>query len=409
MIRPALLTLALTALFLPVAAQAAKGDDPVCLGHKDCEQAVLWRGAKGERLIQATFGDKAAASLCEGTELKGSASRLLLQSGGKTALIESFCPDGYGASGVGEDSLSVEGDALVLSRNGGAGDRWAESRTFLLPQLGLWKRNGMSFWAGEPNEWINEVDYDHAQRRFLSTDTVPARVAGVKGEEPQTRQALLIPKIAQAGRFDWRRQALGSCSLMIDGQQSGFRIHGDGQGASFKVLQIGEDRLLVEISDPYWVKNGKKPIYADHLELWLGPRVSRYDREEGFEKADKALTQWSISPFDGSVSLLRGQAERPVTAEAAAGEGGRRRVLIALPPSSEMLTLVYSDSDAGTRQDRLIATSQLKFGRSFSLGAALAIDMPGPGGEACAPGKNQRLDYRFGEGVPFALWQRISR
>ena len=51
-----------------------------------------------------------------------------------------------------------------------------------------------------------------------------------------------------------------------------------------------------------------------------------------------------------------------------------------LPDEGSGLTVVYSDSDDGTRQKRLIATSNLEFGRTWTIGSVSPI---GPRRAAC--------------------------
>jgi hypothetical protein len=49
------------------------------------------------------------------------------------------------------------------------------------------------------------------------------------------------------------------------------------------------------------------------------------------------------------------------------------RFRIVLPGNPTSLTVVYSDSDDGVRQKRLIATSNLVFGRTWTVGSVTAI------------------------------------
>ncbi|MFC4158223.1 hypothetical protein [Chitinimonas lacunae] len=387
--------------------------DPVCLGRTDCTSTVLWRGRGGEQLIHAEFSAPKPLPWCEETEqsLKAPPAHLLLRAGRRVSVIETFCNTGHGASGIGEDGIEIVGDRLVLTRNGGAGDRWATGRTISLPQLRLLLSAHTSAWAGSEGEWMDEIHRDHRRLLLFDQRTVAADAAGAPDGEAKTRRALTVPRVGRIAAYDWRRHGLGNCALHIDGSArgdlaaGGFRIHGAGKGAEFRLLQLGDVGLVVEIRDPHWVRQGTEPLYADHLELWFGPKVSRYDREAGYQAADRALVQWSISPFDGSVAVLRGKPVTPIKAEAVALADGVRRVRIELPDETHF-TLVYSDSERGRRQDRLIATSELVFGRAYSLGHSESIDVyrPQGDGEACVL-VGDRLRYRFEAGVPFELWR----
>ena len=49
------------------------------------------------------------------------------------------------------------------------------------------------------------------------------------------------------------------------------------------------------------------------------------------------------------------------------------RFRIVMPKEGQGLTVVYSDSDDGAHQRRLIATSRLTFGRTWTIGAVTSI------------------------------------
>ena len=55
-------------------------------------------------------------------------------------------------------------------------------------------------------------------------------------------------------------------------------------------------------------------------------------------------------------------------------EGGAARLKITLPKGMAAITLVYSDSDDGKKQERLFATSMLVPGKVETLGALLEIN-----------------------------------
>jgi hypothetical protein len=172
----------------------------------------------------------------------------------------------------------------------------------------------------------------------------------------------------------WKTTGLGTCATLVDGVTAGFTIHG-GKGsaddASMRVVwaQDGGD-LFVEVDDDRLVGPGTSWVTDDHLELWLGQ-----DFPGGCPDAAQAR-QWGIRVTDGRVFPAFGNPDTNPKVEIARA-GNKVRVKISLPPADRerqklvepRVTLVYSDSDDGVSQERLIATSTLQHGKGWSLGS----------------------------------------
>jgi hypothetical protein len=138
-----------------------------------------------------------------------------------------------------------------------------------------------------------------------------------------------------------------------------------------RVVMSSGGVLFVEIVDDHLVPAAKSWVKADHLELWRA--VGEPYHPSGCFQPDpngKAL-QWGIG-LDGRVYKAHGEPAASPTVHAARTEKGAR-FRIVLPDEGKGLTVVYSDSDDGARQKRLIATSNLQFGLPWTIGGVTPI------------------------------------
>ena len=85
---------------------------------------------------------------------------------------------------------------------------------------------------------------------------------------------------------------------------------------------------------------------------------------------DAKALQWGIA-LDGQVYKAHGAPVASPTVRVTRTDGTRFRIV--LPDEGTGLTVVYSDSDDGARQKRLIATSKLEFGRTWTIGGVTTI------------------------------------
>jgi hypothetical protein len=183
----------------------------------------------------------------------------------------------------------------------------------------------------------------------------------------------------------------------VNGKATGFRVHGKqgkDEDSRFAVVATEADKqllLFVEIWDDRWV--GPEPgnsrerwLFDDHLELWLSGPVSY--SSHCTEKRDGAPEQWAIRITDGQVFPAMGATQGRPAVERVLGADGVARLRIALPAGKvhENIALVYSDSDDGKRQKRLIATSQVKLGWAASLGVLQFIS---PDAASCVVSRGQ--------------------
>jgi hypothetical protein len=132
-----------------------------------------------------------------------------------------------------------------------------------------------------------------------------------------------------------------------------------------RLLLSLEGELFVEIEDNRFVTGSASWVADDHLEIWSAPGDSCVD-----PKAKSQAAQWGIRAVDGKAFPGVGAtAGGPLTAEVEKN-GRAMRLKVVLPPKllTGRFSVVYSDSDDGVRQKRLIATSTLAFGKWWTFG-----------------------------------------
>jgi len=186
----------------------------------------------------------------------------------------------------------------------------------------------------------------------------------------------LVPEVRVNAAFlkeEWRTTSLGSCSLTIDGTaQRGHLIHGPpgiAEDATMRLVWLGKRTLLVEIDDDQWHDGERTWLYDDHLELWLSHAPS------ACVDAKAPLYQFGIRVTDGAVFHALGTKGTFPLVERVSVSPNRVRLKIFLPKPlpTDGFTVVYSDSDKGHRQDRLIGTSALKFRDAGTLGERFKV------------------------------------
>lgn len=345
------------------ATAAPTGDDPagaLCAGRAPC--AVAARHPAGGRLevVQLQLGPDPERG-CPREEWwrlgDGPPLRLL-----------ALCNDGYGASGVGEDSVEVKPGELIHSQYGGSAWRWSTTRRIGLSPHRLLREEQRSFHAAEPAREQTRA-LDAVEGRWTTEWTAGSCGSGAWLDLPVADRA---PPPALP---------LGSCAARATaaGPHLAHGAPGAAADAALWALLVGETTLIVDLADDTWVKApaaGGSWLHEDHVELWLSAEEpsATHDWECGPQKDGPGAVQWALR-LDGSVIPAHRAAGQPAPAArvVAGGPADRVRLQITLPAAPAGLTVVYSDSDDGRRQERLIATSALRFGDPRSLGAAVTL------------------------------------
>ena len=336
--------------------------------------------------------------------------RLIVHSHGKIRdhqLLSEQCNNGYGAAGVGEDSNAVDKEARTFSHSRSGGSAWRGDQGIVvgLDPLRVISVDESSFWTfdedatSKSSSWDNDTFEgseswsvpDCVERRKLKDAAArdAAAGAGTEHDTSTTYNALIVPRVDLPPAFvqeGWRSIALGNCSAFVDGDEHGFAIYG-GKGraadASLRAVISKDDFLFVEITDDRWTTGGKTWVKEDHIELWLAPPGivafdPNCDEPSGAEPPDLSR-QWGIRISDGQIFPGFGSPAPLTRVEVVrSGHTARARIPIAdwLKGHGEdaSLTVVYSDSDDGLRQKRLIATSQIERGHAISLGHVRSVD-----------------------------------
>lgn len=342
----------------------------VCAGRPGCSLAASWEaGADPDGLSlhvlkiglpEGSAGPSGVAQPCAPEEV------WLVRGDMPPAQLLHLCNDGYGASGVGEDAVSVGPNTLTHHRYGGSAWRWSETRVWQLAPLELVRTEQQSFHAAAPDRTSTTThDRRAGLRRTVWSTPVCGEPERAFDTVPDSGGAAVPPTVA-----------LHTCAAQADSAgERGFVVHGspgDAADARLWATLSGGRTLTVEVVDDLLVTRpqpGRSWLATDHLELWLDREPA--DRSMQWECDATTPTQWAIA-LDGSVRLARpGAVEGAVQARLVSpGPAGRTRLELALPEGVSALTVVYSDTDDGAGQERLIATSRLRHGDGTTLGAA---------------------------------------
>ncbi len=303
--------------------------------------------------------------------------------------ILSLCNDGYGASGVGEDDISIRPNRMTHGQQGGSAWRWNGGKTIQLSPLRVLSETSCSYHNVNIGYTATTWDWQRlagAVRWFPQAckDGDKRAVGNARPDWCDIGKA--THRHAPIPRFDGALAAgtqahLGSCASAFDESgPNGYVIFGTPRpvGADFRVLMISGNDLIVTVTDTAFVTGGASWLNDDHVELWLGQDHSGLSCNETKIK----LAQWAIG-LDGKVHRGAGDSASPpeVVTRSARTVGGRQQVTLhlRLPKLEEdqdhlrAVTVVYSKSEGG-KQARLTATSPIKRGDDNTLSSIYKID-----------------------------------
>ncbi|MBN1960975.1 MAG: hypothetical protein JW841_08510 [Deltaproteobacteria bacterium] len=288
----------------------------------------------------------------------------------QTQLLFVVCNDGYGAANLGEDSIKVNDGTITYSKSGGSAWRWDNEVTFNISSLEITHEVSSSFHTLSPNSSKTISDWNN----FIFSEQRQTPLCESLDEKQDTytklydTEALLIPIFQPSITWDMQTTSLGSCGVYIDSTgNNGFIIHGqpgETSDAYFFAMLTQKKELWLEVVDDHFINNASSWLYDDHFEIWLANKQDDLFCVNSKESPD----QWGIRAKDGKVFPGYGSPS-PLVVKEIYSTNDSVRMRIALPNSFDLITVVYSDSDDGKKQKRLIATSKLSFAKLATLGA----------------------------------------
>ena len=301
---------------------------------------------------------------------------------------ESRCE--YGVND-GEENIWVEPGRATFDITSGTAWHWRNKKVWALsPRVTLLISSHDEWNHFEWNEITEETDHVGGRTEVSwwaptcdQKDDDENEAAGPKSESDGHRY-LVIPRThGAAAEARWQTDVPGLRWLNLDASgKAGYIVHGQpGQPeeSRMRVGALSETTLLLDVQDDVLVPAAKRWIHADHLEIWgtdllpswseclaRGPRKGDTD-----EPTVGSAWQWGVM-LDGSIQAGVGRppaAPTVAVAEVTTTSWGKvRRFRIEMPPQVKGLSVLYSDSDDGTNQERILGTSRLRFKDPASLG-----------------------------------------
>lgn len=362
---------------VPSASAVVSRTRPPCEGEASC--TVVARtpaghdGGGAELFVVETEGARYSLDTQEPTTNPDESACLLrefwLERRGRWELTLTLCNDGYGASGVGDDAVQVRDNLLVHEQMGGSAWRWSTHREYQLYPRKLLRADEDGYWAVGRN--AEERRFDVAAFRGVVQWYSP--VCGPEEEEDadeigsipagRERPYRLLPLVTVDAAFDPATTELGDCATRIDAtDEGGFLIEGEpgrASDASLEVLAIGMREVVVVVHDDVFVPGSD--VFTVH---WSETAPSYYEH-----CLDDTTTYRSVS-FDAATGRVVSGDAAPIGASSGEAPSGRFfRFTLPDDNAGGALTVAYTDADAGGAVERTFASSPVRAGDAFSLGA----------------------------------------
>ncbi|PTL83107.1 hypothetical protein [Vitiosangium sp. GDMCC 1.1324] len=282
-------------------------------------------------------------------------------------LLLSVCNNGYGAAGVGDDSVTVGDNFFTHEQSGGSRERWTLTRTLQLSPLRLLRESQRSYDALDDGDKESGELWDF---ETLRGEVIRAAPTCEPGESSLGERSLpYLPQVQVDKTYleeGWKKAGLGECGYTAGNFLLGNQD--DPKDASLKALLVAPDTLLVEVHDDKWTGPSAKWLNDDHVEVWLAPEAPQELTGCGKPTAEQKPSQWGIRIVDGQVFPAFGSPRQTLQVERAALPGKKGYLLkLKLPTPFKGISVVYSDSDSGKKQELMLATSLVKFGRPETL------------------------------------------
>lgn len=337
--------------------------------RKPCRISKTGKPKKPLKVVHVTRFGK------QDEELRCTPEEYWLIEGDNARPLLALCNNGYGASGIGEDTITVEGNLFTHAQYGGSAWRWERTSILELSPLRLLSQSEITFHALR-EQLQHQTEWNWNTFSGTSIATLPS--CDESGEPDDTDyegddvHGVLIPKVALPQVFrerDWSKTSLGTCSA--DAAFTTFGVAGEKGDGALKVVASTFGELFIEVIDDTFVSNQTKWILGDHIELWLADSTG-VPWESCVGSHTGSAVQYGIDVPSGVVHPAYGNPTSKLPVEVAK-DGATIRVKVKLPHSYDAVTVVYSDSDDGKKQKRLIGTSELRFAQTPTLGSFYSI------------------------------------
>lgn len=307
-----------------------------------------------------------------------------------------LCNDGYGASGIGEDKVTVGPNRLVHWRVGGSAWRWESTVTYTLAPWRAVGEQDCSFNdLSADNGTATDIDYITMRSRSIAKDArhpwgdsvgCPQWPPGaLRRFTPQPGPGLLgaydiLVPILGGGDKPAKIPAgttIGDCgAAMSTAGANDFVVFGNPappeEAAEVRLLALSLNSLLIQVFDPLaGLSGGATPrswIDLPHVEIWIG-----HDTESRHTRLPLSDVSQIAVDLSGNVHPGVGRKDVPPTVERWQARDGRNRPVVVMllrwADDTQFLggaAIVYSQAERG-RQTRLVANTSIINNRPLYL------------------------------------------
>jgi hypothetical protein len=285
-----------------------------------------------------------------------------LERAGRFERVLSLCNDGYGAAGVGEDTVTIDTNRLVHEQYDGSSWRWATHTEEQLVPRRLLRATSSGHWTLGPNSEDRSFDVD----AFTGLVSWYSPVCGSEQEENiesdvpegQLRAYVIVPSVALDPRFDPATTRVTSCGTRVDATEASSLLlsgtRGQADDAWLEVVATREHEVIVLVHDDHFVA-------GDQLAVHVGPSASGY-MDHCLEPTNEHV---SVVFEASSGAVLEGDAAAIGARTGSAPDGRFVRFTV---PEHGAVTVAYTDADE-RGVERTFSTSALREGDTHSLGA----------------------------------------
>ncbi|HEY7230168.1 MAG TPA: hypothetical protein VH558_07340 [Pseudolabrys sp.] len=320
----------------------------------------------------------------------------LLEGGAPPKRLLKLCNDGYGASGIGEDKVTVGPNRLVHWRVGGSAWRWESTVTYTLaPWRAVGERDCSFNNLSADNGTVSDIDYVTLRARSIAKDA--SHPWGESVGCPQwpggaLRHFTQQPGPGLLGAYDIlvpivgdgdappnipTGTTVGNCSaVMSTAGVNGFIVFGNPapqeKAAEIRVVALSLNSLLIQVFDPL-AESGREMasrswIDLPHMEIWTGR-----DTESRHTRLPLSKVSQIAVDLSGGFHAGVGRKDTPPTIERwqAHDVNDRSVVVMRLNWTDDTYLLggaaiVYSQAERG-RQARLVANTGIVNNRLLYL------------------------------------------